>query len=294
VKLIFAKAGRRIAGLVEAKTGRRLVPVNFYSPLPDRAELATRPEAFWSPPPASIGIDFRLDAQKHLLGQCAPFLRGYDYPTQGSADEQLTRYYDGNSQFGYLDSRMLFAMLQLWRPARIVEVGSGYSTLLMADVNQRFLGGTLSITAIEPFPRPFLRKLAGQGVRLLEQKVQALDTTEFQTLQRGDILFIDSSHVSKTGSDVNRLVFDILPCLNPGVRIHFHDVFLPYEYPRDWIAEGRSWNEQYIVRTMLQYGQQHFRVLFGSAYAASYAADAVTSFLAGHHFGGGSFWIEKI
>lgn len=294
MKRFLARAGRRLASLVEAMTSLRVLRANFYSPLPDRVALAGQVESFWSPSPASIGIDFCRDAQIRLLAQCAPFLRDYDYASQGSADGKLTRYYDGNSQFSYLDSRMLFAMLQLWRPARIVEVGSGYSTLLMADVNRRFLGGTLAITAIEPFPRPFLRKLTDQGVRLLEQKVQEVDAAVFKTLQRGDVLFIDSSHVVKTGSDVNHLIFDVLPHLNPGVRIHFHDVFLPYEYPRDWIAEGRSWNEQYIVRTMLQYGQQHFRVLFGSAYAATYAADAVKAFLKGQLFGGGSFWIETI
>ena len=120
-------------------------------------------------------------------------------------------------------------LLRAWRPSRIIEVGSGYSTLLIADVARRFLDGTTRITAIEPYPRPFLAKI---GVELIEARVQDVPPAVFDVLERGDVLFIDSSHVAKTCSDVNHLFFEILPRLKPGVRIHVHDVFLPADTRR--------------------------------------------------------------
>jgi predicted O-methyltransferase YrrM len=266
----------------------------FYSPLVDVVDVMQRGDAFWRPAAGSLDIDFRPSAQLALLEACVPLLALFDYPTDGADDEQLDAFYDGNSQFGHLDARMLFALLQLWRPARIIEVGSGYSTLLMDDVNQRFLDGAMHITAIEPYPRPFMRHLRERGVTLIEQKVQDVRPECFAELQAGDVLFIDSSHVAKTGSDVNALVFDVLPRLRAGVRIHFHDIFLPHEYPASWIAEGRSWNEQYLVRALLQYGTEHFRILFGSSFAAAYLTDAVSAALKGKLLGGASLWLEKI
>lgn len=266
----------------------------FYSPIVDTVDVLGRDAAFWQPDVASIGIDFRADAQIRLLDACAPFLRAYDYPAGGVDDAELDSFYDGNSQFGWLDARMLFALLQLWRPARVIEVGSGYSTLLMDDVNRRLLDGSVDITAIEPYPRPFMQRLRQRGVRLIEHKVQDVPLVTFDALQTGDVLFIDSSHVSKTGSDVNVLLFDVLPRLHAGVRIHVHDIFLPHEYPASWIAEGRSWNEQYLIRALLQFGSAHFRLLFGSHYAATCLPDAVGRALDGPPIGGSSLWLEKV
>jgi hypothetical protein len=119
----------------------------------------------------------------------------------------------------------------------------------------------------------------------------------FDTLQAGDILFIDSSHVAKTGSDVNRLFFDVLPRLAPGVRIHIHDIFLPHEYPQEWVLQdNRSWNEQYLVRALLMYSVG-FRVVFGCSYAYYRFPEDVARALAlpsGRGFAGGSLWIERL
>lgn len=266
----------------------------FYSPLVDVTDVTHRGNAFWHPDPQDLGIDFHAHEQATLLAACAPFLARYSYPAKGAADAELDAFYDGNSQFSHLDARMLFALMQLWRPGRIIEVGSGYSTLLMEDVNRRLLGGTTLITSIEPYPRSFMQRLGVRGITLIEQKVQDVAFDHFGQLQAGDVLFIDSSHVVKTGSDVNALVFDILPRLPAGVRIHFHDIFLPHEYPKSWVCEGRSWNEQYLVRALLQFGASHFRVLFSSAYASICLPHAVSEALGGTLMSGGSLWIEKL
>jgi hypothetical protein len=178
----------------------------------------------------------------------------------------------------------------------MIEVGSGFSTLLAADVNRRFLDSSMEITCIEPFPRPFLRNGVPGVTRLLEAKVQDIPLHEFAALEAGDILFIDSSHVAKTGSDVNFLYFEVLPRLAHGVRVHIHDIFLPHDYLRSWVVdENRSWNEQYLLRALLMYSRA-FRVVFGCSYAFWRFPELVRTALAhplGHAFAGGSFWIER-
>ncbi|HZI83115.1 MAG TPA: class I SAM-dependent methyltransferase, partial [Casimicrobiaceae bacterium] len=218
----------------------------------------------------------------------------FAYPAKAS-DNPLQFYVD-NDQFGWLDCRALFVLLRAWRPKRFVEVGSGFSTLLVADVNKRFLGGTLRIECIEPYPRAELRSPELRLEQLIARKVQDVEPAFFDRLESGDVLFIDSSHVAKTGSDVNHLCFEVLPALRPGVRIHFHDIFLPADYPKPWVIdENRSWNEQYVVQALLMFSRG-FRVLFGSAYAFAAHREALRQALDapdGACYGGGSLWIEK-
>ena len=267
---------------------------HFYSPIVDPADAIANAARIWPEPPADVaGIEFDDASHRHVLETLFPrFYHDFDYPEEGAPDEELAAYYVRNSQFSWLDARALFVLLREWRPSRVIEVGSGYSTLLIADVARRFLGGACSITAIEPYPRPFLSKI---GVELIEAKVQDVPLAVFDTLERGDVLFIDSSHVAKTGSDVNHLFFEILPRLRPGVRIHVHDVFLPADYPKYWVVdENRSWNEQYVLRALLMYSTR-FRVVFGSFNAYARHRDALARALGvapEATYGGGSLWLE--
>lgn len=274
---------------------------HFYSPVVDTEDIAKRFESIWpSPPVPTMGIDWNDTCQENVLREVFPrHIGAYDYPESLEDTPELDRFYTRNSQFSWLDARTLFVLLREWRPRRMIEVGSGYSTLLSADVNRRFLDGDLELTCIEPYPRPFLARAEGlQGVsRLIRQRVELVGIDPFLELQRGDVLFIDSSHVAKTGSDVNFLVFQILPRLARGVRIHIHDIHLPHDYPPDWVlSENRSWNEQYIVRALLMYSTA-FRILFGCRYAFERFPSLVREALAlpsGHAFGGGSLWIERL
>ncbi len=116
----------------------------------------------------------------------------------------------------------------------------------------------------------------------------------FERLGRGDILFIDSSHVSKTGSDVNYVVFEILPRLEPGVIIHFHDIPFPHDYPKEWVLhEGRSWNELYVIRALLMFTDA-FEFLFGSSYVSHYFQETVDAMVGREASGGGSIWLKKV
>lgn len=240
---------------------------HFYSPVVDTEDILSRFDEIWpSPPRPVLGIDPNDAYHLRVLREVFPrHIAAYDYPEVLEDTPNLDRFYTRNSQFSWLDARALFVLLREWRPRRMIEIGSGYSTLLSADVNQRFLDGALELTCIEPYPRPFLTRRDGPpGVRrLIRERVERVGLSWFAELQRGDVLFIDSSHVAKTGSDVNYLYFEVLPRLAAGVRIHIHDIHLPHEYPPDWvIGENRSWNEQYLVRALLMYST-HFRVLFG-------------------------------
>lgn len=272
-------------------------PGHFYSPIVDTEALAKERARIWPSDPQVVGIDFDDASHRQVLQDVLPRqLPAYDYPETLPDSDTLSSFYTRNSQFSWLDARALFALLREWRPRRVIEVGSGYSSLLMADVNRRFLGGACEISCIEPYPRPFLQAGVPGIARLLVQRVQDVSLDEFARLGAGDVLFIDSSHVAKTGSDVNHLYFEVLPRLAPGVRIHVHDIFLPHDYPPDWaVTDNRSWNEQYLLRALLMYSQA-FRVVFGCSYAFHRFPDEVRAALAlpsGKAFGGGSFWMEK-
>ncbi|MFT3805699.1 class I SAM-dependent methyltransferase [Arenimonas sp.] len=272
-------------------------PGHFYSPIVDTEALAQDRLRVWPGAPTIVGIDFDDASHLHVLQDVMPrLLPAYDYPETLPDSDTLSSFYTRNSQFSWLDARALFALLHEWRPRRVIEVGSGYSSLLMADVNRRFLGGACEISCIEPYPRPFLQAAVPGIARLLVRRVQDVPMEEFARLEAGDVLFIDSSHVAKTGSDVNHLYFEVLPRLTAGVRIHVHDIFLPNDYPQDWaIADNRSWNEQYLLRALLMHSTA-FRVVFGCSYAFHRFPDEVRAALAlpsGAAFGGGSFWIEK-
>jgi len=274
---------------------------HFYSPVVDPDQLALERERVWPAEPRVLGIDFNDESHLHVLERAFPrYIGDYDYPERAPVSEKEEsddhRYYTQNSQFSWLDSRTLFVLLREWRPARVIEVGSGYSSLLMADVNRRFLDERCELTCVEPYPRPFLvRGVPGIG-RLIQAKVQDVPLETFEALEAGDVLFIDSSHVAKTGSDVNHLYFEVLPRLAPGVRVHIHDIFLPHDYLQDWaITENRSWNEQYLLRALLMHSTG-FRVVFGCSYAFYRWPEKVQAALAhpkGHAFAGGSFWIER-
>jgi hypothetical protein len=268
---------------------------HFYSPVVDPAELQTRLAEIYPETPTALGIDFEEANHLHLIENALRrFMPEFDYPELGPEDGSLDHFYIRNSQFSWLDCRALFCLLRFWQPKRVVEVGSGYSSLLMSDVKRRFLPN-LTLQCIEPYPRPFLLR-DDFGIELFQQRVQEIPPAFFESLEAGDLLFIDSSHVCKTGSDVNYLFLQILPRLRSGVRIHVHDVFLPFEYLKEWVIdENRSWNEQYILQALLMHSKA-FKVSFANYFVNWKFPDAIRKVLnhpRGMHYGGGSFYFER-
>jgi hypothetical protein len=155
-----------------------------------------------------------------------------------------------------------------YRPKRIIEVGSGFSSSLMLDTNEAFLDRSVQFTFIEPNPHislaRLLRKEDYSHADVRKSFVQDVDVSLYESLEENDILFIDNSHVSKTGSDVNFLMTEVLPILKKGVLVHIHDIFHPFEYPKEWLLDWRiNWNEIYIVHNFLLFNDAYEMVFFG-------------------------------
>ena len=225
-------------------------PGHFYSPLPSREEVA---EAFarggFGPP--FPGIDLNEAGQLARLERFVSFYREQPFPERATEGR---RFYLDNPSYGHFDALMLYCMLREAQPRRVIEVGSGFSSAAMLDMNDHVFGGGVQFTFIDPDMkrlRPLLRAQDEKRATLIEKRVQDVALGTFASLTANDVLFIDSSHVSKIGSDVNRLYFDVLPALAPGVLIHIHDVAGNLEYPKEWYDEGRAWNEQYLLRAFL-------------------------------------------
>ncbi len=163
---------------------------------------------------------------------------------------------------------MLQAFLRESKPKRVIEVGAGHSTCVMLDTFERHLSPGPELISIEPYPERLLSLIGEEDhgrFELVRSPVQDVELDVFDALDAGDILFIDSSHVSKAGSDVNHLFFTVLPRLSPGVHVHFHDIMNPFEYPKNWIFGGRYWNEAYLLRAFLQHNNA-FEISFWGAY----------------------------
>ncbi len=245
-------------------------PGHYYSPIPDLASVR-RGAARTSGPEAAgdlPGIDLREQEQLRLLEELGAVAARMPFP---DGPDEAFRFHLDNEYFGYADATVLFAMLLTGRPRRIVEVGSGWSSAAMLDIDDRFFGGTLDLTFIEPHPER-LYALLGESDRarctIVESPVQDADPAVFARLQAGDVLFIDSSHVGKVDSDVLHLLFRVLPSLADGVVVHVHDLPWPLEYPQSWFEQGKAWNEAYLVRAFLMYNSA-FEVLFSGPFLAA-------------------------
>ncbi len=268
-------------------------PGHFYSPIPAISDLQANEREVFDFPPAIRGVDLNEAEQVELLKTFSKVSKDQPFTS-----EKVTgrRYFFENPAYSYTDAIILFCMIRHLRPRRIVEVGSGYSSAAMMDINELFFDNSIDCTFIDPYPQ-LLRSLTKdsdhQRVRILGYKVQDVDDSIFRQLTASDILFIDSSHVAKTGSDVNYILFKILPLLAAGVYIHFHDVFYPFEYPQPWAFEGRAWNEAYLLRAFLQYNRA-FKIRFFTTYLMhkhrSLFESGMPLCLKNT---GGSIWLEK-
>ena len=267
---------------------------HFYSPIADPDDLRAREHAIWACREDMPGVMMDVGALLAVLRDVGAQARDADYPTDPSPDP--TRFHYGNDQYPPLDALFLHGALRHFRPRRMIEVGSGYSSLVTANVNRRYLGNGMEFTCIEPYPRQFLIDGVEGISRLRRQKVEDVEPEFFDRLGENDVLFIDSSHVVKIGSDVNFLLFEVLPRLKPGVLVHIHDIFLPDEYPKVWMLDqGRNWNEQYVVRAFLQYNSA-WEIVWAAHYMATRRPTEVTmAFLpAARVTGGGSLWLRRL
>ena len=201
-----------------------------------KERIKSREDQLWSgkTPDAYLEIDFNVDGQIKLLQEFESYYA--DFPFEVEKKEGL-RFQLNNAAYSYSDAYILYSLIRKYEPKKIIEIGSGFSSALMLDMKDIY-ANDLELSFVEPFPIQ-LNKLISDtdksNAKIIQKKVQDVDLSVFKALQKNDILFIDSSHVSKTGSDVNYEFFDIIPNLNSGAIIHVHDIFYPFEYSKHWV-----------------------------------------------------------
>lgn len=262
---------------------------HFYSPFPNADLIESDPNSLCRNK-EYFGIDIREEEQINLMNELSTYFEDYNLK-----DEKI-RYNFQNDYFSNSDALILHAMLKKIKPARLIEVGSGFSSAVTLDTNEFYLNNNMELTFIEPYPdrlKSLLRQNDYDNVELIESNLQDVSLDFFKKLNENDILFVDSSHVTKADSDVNYLIHSILPNLNKGVYIHFHDIFNRFEYPLDWIKNGRAWNESYILRAFLEFND-YFEIVLFYNYLLKEHPDKLRfpNYVSG--FEGASFWMKKI
>ena len=269
--------------------GFHVTPVHFYQPIPDTQNL---PETLWDRPSKLVGIDMNDTIQLDLLrNQFPKFRHEYDrFPAEPTGEPG--RFHFNNGLFDGTDALVAYCMIRHFQPRLIIEVGSGFSSLVAAEAIARNKNSAL--ICIEPFPLDFLRQGFPGLHSLIEKSVEDIGLEFFSQLESGDILFIDSSHTVKIGGDVNYLFLEVLPRLKPGVIVHVHDIFLPFDYRRDWVMdELRFWTEQYLLQAFLSFNSE-FEVLMANAYLAHrWMEELKATFTNSPWWGGGSFWMRR-
>ncbi len=266
-------------------------PGHFYSPIVSVKSIKKREAAIWPDFPGEIEeLDLNAEKQLELCKNFESYYSEFNF----SSKKGKLRYYFDNIFFLETDAIALYSFIRHFKPQNIVEIGSGFSSALMLDTREQF-NLDLNITFIEPYPKrlkSLLTQKDKETVRIYEKKVQDTDLKTIDTLEENDILFIDSTHISKTGSDVNHELFKILPRLKKGVLIHFHDIFYPFEYPKNWVYQGRSWNENYILKAFLMYNKD-YEILFFSDYLHKCHPEVFKDMPLCYKNKGGSIWLRK-
>ena len=238
---------------------------HYYSPIPSNEDVLAYIKSRKSPKSELLGVNLNEKGQHALLSEYVHFYNDVPFTEQKTS---ARRYYYDNRWFSYSDAIFLYSFLRKFKPKRIIEVGSGFSSAVMLDTIDSCISQKPEITFIEPHPErliSLLREGDRERVRLIDRKIQEVSPDVFLALKSGDLLFIDSSHVVKCGSDLQFIMFEILPRLQKGVVVHFHDVFYPFDYPSEWLLEGRYWNENYFLRAFLSYNSE-WSILFFNTY----------------------------
>lgn len=256
------------------RSGLDVTRSDFYSPLVDPAAL--RPEVFTEPDPMP-GLELDLDGQLRFIEtELLGFVSEFRPPLAAPGDPD--GFHLDNPYYGPLDAHLLFAIVRRFAPARVLELGSGFSTLI---IERALHAGTPAVhQVVDPFPSPLLAGLSDPP-RVHRTSAADLPAAHFAQLRENDVLFIDTSHTVKPGGEVVRLVLEVLADLAPGVLVHFHDIFRPFAYPRVLYERyGVHWQEQYLLQAYLA-DNPNFEVLVANHALWRLRADAVAGWFPG-------------
>jgi len=264
------------------KNGFHILKTGFYSPIPIISEIIEEKHQN-----SNSHFDWNEESQIKLLNQ----FKIYSQEFQQILEDKKYQI-EGDVGFGVHDAPIYYSFIRHKKPQRIIEVGAGNSTRLAVLAAEK--NGNTEIVAIDPFVRNLRKIDIPSSVQFIEKPVQMVPLSEFKKLTKDDILFIDSSHIVKQGSDVNFLYLQVLPILKSGVIIHIHDIFLPSVYPKKWLNEKLTFfNEQFLLHAFLLFNKD-FEILFSNNFMRIYHGDLLTLFFdTKSEPRGGSFWMRK-
>ncbi len=245
--------------------GIHILPVHYYSPIPDTRQLRKRLGSLTQEHPMH-GVDFKEDAQIEILD----LLKDYEEEYCNAGGEVFGVDQNKMPSYAPINALALYAFVCHFKPKKVIEVGAGMSTKISstAVIKNKEEGHNGEFIVIEPYPSKELQKEQNGIHRLIIEKVEDVDISFFKKLEKNDILFIDSSHTVKPLGDVNYLFFSVIPQLNPGVIIHIHDIFFPVEYlPHHFFNQGMKmfWQEQYLLHAFLMFNHE-FEVMLSLSY----------------------------
>ena len=269
---------------------------HFYEPVPDTRTLK---DELWLKHSDIVGVEMNEGGQINLLSQfSSKFKDEYEnFPRFKTSIPY--QYYVNNGIFESVDGEILYCMIRHFKPKKIFEIGSGNSTYLAAQAvlrNKEDDGKESDLIVFDPYPNDVLRAGFPGLSKLMPTKIEDVALSTFDELKKNDILFIDSSHVLKIGGDVQYEYLEILPRLNKGVIVHVHDIFLPAEYPKEWVLKRyRFFTEQYMIQAFLTFNNA-FEVLWGGSYMHLKHPDKLEAAFASYkreERWPGSFWMRR-
>jgi predicted O-methyltransferase YrrM len=287
---VVLRRGYLLTRRLLSRLGFELIFSTYDSPVPDVAAIDP---GYFERADAMRGIDFdphrQIEFVERELGE---FCRAWNPPLDPAAAGP-GRFYLRNGTYESVDAELLYAMVRRFQPRRMIELGSGFSTLIAREAIGRNPGADPDqvLTTFDPYRSDLLPA----QVNVTPETAQTVPMETFQDLGDGDILFVDTSHTVKLGGDVNRIVLDILPTLRAGVIVHFHDIFLPFPYSRAHLADAHFWTEQYLLQAYLS-GHRDWEVLVGGFAVARAHPDRLAAVVPsfGPGVSPGSFWIRRL
>lgn len=275
------------------RCGYHLVKADYYSPIPD---LDALPSTTWTEPSPTPGVDLRIDAALTML---AGPLRAYveEFAPPAEAPGSARGYHYANPMYGSLDGEVLYAMVRHHRPARVLEIGAGFSTLCIVEALERneAQGSPSHHVVVDPNPAAVLDRVRDR-IELRAVAAESLDAAAVSELRADDLFFIDTTHTLRPANDVLRLLLELLPTVADGVIVHIHDFFRPFEYPRALPEQfGVYWQEHYLVQALLAHSTR-WRVLCANHALARLHPDTVAALVPSFspQSAPSALWIEAV